>query len=144
MCLQTAKQLLHFLSGVGEHGARGNSVAETIQQSVPLLEAFGNAKTALNDNSSRFGKWLELSFALPSGPAAVSAAAAAAAGTASGGLRARVSGARADISLLEKSRVVAQSRDERNFHVFYQLCAGAPEKKRKELKLGTLRCSACA
>ena len=67
-----------------------------------LLQAFGNAKTIRNDNSSRFGKYIELCF------------------DRTGGL----SGATLSTYLLEKTRVVQQSSCERNYHIFYQLCAG--------------------
>ncbi|XP_067665061.1 unconventional myosin-VIIa-like, partial [Haliotis asinina] len=73
-----------------------------INEVNPLLEAFGNAQTAMNDNSSRFGKYLELKF------------------TADGNM----AGAVLLDYLLEKTRVVQQGPGERNFHIFYYLFAG--------------------
>jgi myosin-5 len=77
----------------------------------PLLEAFGNAKTARNDNSSRFGKLIKAQFAE------------------SGALV----GACMVSYLLEKSRIARQSVDERNFHIFFQLCAALPDPDRSQL-----------
>jgi len=67
----------------------------------PLLEAFGNARTLRNDNSSRFGKFIEIQF----------------------DEQRKMSGARVHIYLLEKTRVIAQTAGERNYHVFYQVRA---------------------
>ena len=78
-------------------------------ESNPLLEAFGNAKTVRNDNSSRFGKFVEIEF------------------DATG----RVSGASISTYLLERSRVVSINNPERSYHIFYQLCAGANPEQRK-------------
>jgi myosin protein heavy chain len=73
-----------------------------ILQANPILEAFGNAQTQRNNNSSRFGKFVRISFA-PDGS---------------------IAGANIDWYLLEKSRVVVRSEAERSFHVFYQLMVG--------------------
>ncbi|XP_060077330.1 uncharacterized protein LOC132556893 [Ylistrum balloti] len=86
----------------------------------PLLEAFGNAKTTMNDNSSRFAKYLEMTF-LANG---------------------RIKGAIVRDYLLEKSRVVDQMDNEGNFHIFYCMFAGAPDAVLKNLYLkdaGTYR-----
>ncbi|XP_028393472.1 myosin-IIIb-like isoform X2 [Dendronephthya gigantea] len=88
---------------LAELGKSGNRMLENrILQVNPLMEALGNAQTGINDNSSRFGKYLELQF------------------TSNG----NIIGARLAEYLLEKSRVVSQSEEERNFHVFYYFLAG--------------------
>jgi len=79
------------------------SIEQQVLRSNPILEAFGNAKTLRNDNSSRFGKFMEIEF-----------------GTAGGIQSARVSN-----YLLEKCRIVTQTKGERGYHSFYQLIAGA-------------------
>ncbi len=80
-----------------------------------MLESFGNAKTTRNNNSSRFGKFIELHF----------------------NDQHRVAGGFVSHYLLEKSRVCIQSKEERNYHIFYRLCCGAPEKLRNDLLLTT-------
>jgi myosin-5 len=83
--------------------SRAASVERRVLDATPLLEAFGHAKTALNANSSRFGKLIDLQF----------------------DARARLLGARTQVYLLEKVRIVRHSAGERGFHIFYQLLAGA-------------------
>ena len=100
--------------GGASAGGGGRSVEEQVLESNPLLEAFGNAKTVRNNNSSRFGKYVEINF------------------NADG----VISGAAIRTYLLERSRVVGANEGERCFHAFYQLCDGASAEERARLKLG--------
>ncbi len=79
-----------------------------------MFQAIGNAKTTRNDNSSRFGKYLEIGFCQDN----------------------TIVGANMRTYLLEKSRVVFQAPDERNYHIFYQLCASADQPEYQHLQLG--------
>jgi myosin heavy subunit len=81
-------------------------IEDRVLATNPVLESFGNSKTARNNNSSRFGKWIELIYSHSEHSL-------------------RLAGARITQYLLEKSRVVVHSPDERNYHIFYQLCANA-------------------
>lgn len=108
---ETAKLLLEYLSEVAGGEAR---IAPMIMAANPLLEAFGNAKTVRNNNSSRFGKFINVTFE-------------------SSGLC--ISGAKIDNYLLEKTRVVTQASNERNYHVFYQFCEGASPSIKREFNL---------
>ncbi|XP_032059649.1 unconventional myosin-Vb-like [Aythya fuligula] len=97
----SAKYAMRYFTTVG--GCLGDSsMEEKVLASSPVMEAFGNAKTTRNDNSSRFGKYIEIGFS-----------------------QARVTGATIKTYLLEKSRVTFQAGAERNYHIFYQLCASA-------------------
>lgn len=97
-----AKFIMDYISKISGGGDRANHVKNVVKFSNPLLEAFGNAKTVRNNNSSRFGKYVEILFN---------------AGQPTGG---KISN-----FLLEKSRVITQNPGERNFHIFYQMCSGA-------------------
>lgn len=99
-------------------GVEEGSIADQVLQSNPILEAFGNARTIRNDNSSRFGKFIELHFTQGSGQG-----------------HGQLAGAAIATYLLEKVRLVSQQRNERNFHVFYQLLKGASKEERAALGL---------
>jgi myosin-5 len=89
-------------------------VVQRVVNSNPLLEAFGNAKTLRNDNSSRFGKYLQLQFDKDSKST-----------------RCGLVGSKCEVYLLEKNRVVDHDPEERTFHIFYQLLAAPDSEKRK-------------
>nr|XP_006117956.1 unconventional myosin-Ib isoform X4 [Pelodiscus sinensis] len=110
---EASKLVMSYVAAVCGKGAEVNQVKEQLLQSNPVLEAFGNAKTVRNDNSSRFGKYMDIEFDFKGDPL--------------GGVISNY--------LLEKSRVVKQPRGERNFHIFYQLLSGASEDLLNTLKL---------
>uniref|UniRef100_A0A1B0EZN2 Uncharacterized protein n=1 Tax=Phlebotomus papatasi TaxID=29031 RepID=A0A1B0EZN2_PHLPP len=107
------KYLLEKSRIVSQKGSHGSGVEQTILSAGPVLEAFGNAKTAHNNNSSRFGKFIQVNYR-------------------ENGL---VQGAVVQKYLLEKSRIVSQGPYERNYHVFYYLLSGATEQEREALHL---------
>ncbi|KAL8534893.1 hypothetical protein ACS0TY_010795 [Phlomoides rotata] len=106
---ETAKIAMQYLAALGG----GSGIEYEILKTNPILESFGNAKTLRNDNSSRFGKLIEIHFSETG----------------------KISGAKIQTFLLEKSRVVQCSEGERSYHIFYQLCAGAPPSLREKLNL---------
>ncbi|KAL4227974.1 Unconventional myosin-If [Mactra antiquata] len=106
-----AKFIMSYISKVSGGGATVQRVKDIILESNPLLEAFGNAKTVRNNNSSRFGKYVEIQFSRGGEP----------------------DGGKISNFLLEKSRVVSQNLDERNFHIFYQLCSGTDNSQKEQM-----------
>jgi len=107
---EATKQCLQYLAEIA--GSEGN-VEQQILKSNPILEAFGNAKTVRNNNSSRFGKYVEIFF----------------------DGRGTICGATNTNYLLEKSRVVYQGEGERNYHIFYELSLGASDSQRSKYRL---------
>lgn len=110
---ESANLLLHHLTALSQKGSYGRGVEQTILSAGPVLEAFGNAKTKHNNNSSRFGKFIQVNYR-------------------ENGM---VHGAVVQKYLLEKSRIVSQAKKERNYHVFYYLLAGASKEECEELHL---------
>ncbi|XP_058012453.1 unconventional myosin-Va [Ahaetulla prasina] len=109
----SAKYAMRYFATVSGSASEAN-VEEKVLASNPIMESIGNAKTTRNDNSSRFGKYIEIGF----------------------DKRYRITGANMRTYLLEKSRVVFQAEEERNYHIFYQLCASAALPEFKALRLG--------
>uniref|UniRef100_A0A8C3IXA1 Myosin VC n=1 Tax=Chrysemys picta bellii TaxID=8478 RepID=A0A8C3IXA1_CHRPI len=109
----SARYAMRYFATVSKSNSNAH-VEDKVLASNPITEAVGNAKTTRNDNSSRFGKYTEISF----------------------DQRHQIIGANMRTYLLEKSRVVFQSENERNYHIFYQLCASALQPEFKHLKLG--------
>lgn len=110
---EASKKVLHYIAAITEHKGAVEKVKDKLLLSNPLLEAFGNAKTNRNDNSSRFGKYMDVQFDFQGLPV----------------------GGNILNYLLEKSRVINQAPGERNFHIFYQLLAGATDEELEELRL---------
>jgi myosin protein heavy chain len=95
-------------------GRQPSNLSEQILRANPILEAFGNAQTVRNNNSSRFGKFIRIEFSRAG----------------------HIAGAYIDWYLLEKSRVVRLNSNERNYHIFYQLLRGADPKMKGQFLLG--------
>ncbi|XP_053507195.1 unconventional myosin-X [Ictalurus furcatus] len=116
---ESTKVILRFLSLMSQQSlelsARHTTshVEEALLESSPIMEAFGNAKTVYNNNSSRFGKFIQLHFSQ----------------------RGNIQGGKIVDYLLEKNRVVRQNPGERNYHIFYALLAGTSAEQREEFSL---------
>ncbi|KAM6364816.1 unconventional myosin-Ia isoform 2-T2 [Pluvialis apricaria] len=110
---EASKLVMSYVAAVCSKGEEVDKVKEQLLQSNPVLEAFGNAKTIRNDNSSRFGKYMDVEFDFKGEPL--------------GGVISNY--------LLEKSRIVRHVKGERNFHIFYQLLAGGSAQLLQQLKL---------
>ncbi|XP_078736657.1 myosin-10-like [Lampetra fluviatilis] len=116
---ENTKKVIQFLAHVtsSHKSKKDNTITGELEkqllQANPILEAFGNAKTVKNDNSSRFGKFIKINFDVTG----------------------YIVGANIETYLLEKSRAVRQARDERSFHIFYYLVAGANDKQKEEFLL---------
>uniref|UniRef100_A0A8C1X0L0 Myosin XVAa n=1 Tax=Cyprinus carpio TaxID=7962 RepID=A0A8C1X0L0_CYPCA len=105
---ETTKLVLRYLAAIHHK----QNITQQILEATPLLESFGNAKTVRNDNSSRFGKYMEIFME-----------------------EGVISGAITSQYLLEKSRIVFQAKDERNYHIFYEMLAGLPSQQKQSLYL---------
>uniref|UniRef100_A0A3B3X0J7 Myosin-9 n=1 Tax=Poecilia mexicana TaxID=48701 RepID=A0A3B3X0J7_9TELE len=116
---ENTKKVIQYLAHVASsHKTKKDQVSpgeleKQLLQANPILEAFGNAKTVKNDNSSRFGKFIRINF----------------------DVNGYIVGANIETYLLEKSRAIRQAKDERTFHIFYYMLTGAGDKLRNELLL---------
>ncbi|KAK9881585.1 hypothetical protein WA026_016457 [Henosepilachna vigintioctopunctata] len=109
---EASRKILQYIAEVEQNG-KVKTVKNKLMESTFLLEAFGNAKTNRNDNSSRFGKYMDIMFNFEGDPVAGNVLS----------------------YLLEKSRVIRQAPGERNFHIFYQLLSSGSNETLEELHL---------
>lgn len=110
---ESTRLLVEFLAA--DNQGDGSLVTKQVVEATPLLESFGNAKTVKNDNSSRFGKYLEIyydSFG-------------------------KITGGRISEYLLERSRIVGQAPGERNYHIFYEMLSGLTDQQKQKFNLTT-------
>eukprot|EP00644_Phytophthora_capsici_P014889 jgi/Phyca11/554791/estExt2_Genewise1Plus.C_PHYCAscaffold_650075 len=123
---ETTKLIMNYLAYVSTKRTRRpirasncdqTTIHDRVLESNPILEAFGNARTTRNNNSSRFGKFIKLGF------------------TSSG----EMLGASISTYLLERVRLVSQGKGERNYHIFYEMCGGSSSSERQELALRDIR-----
>ncbi|GFE55860.1 myosin A [Babesia ovis] len=113
---EATKQMMRYFAFT-ENGESCGKIQTAIMAANPVLEAFGNAKTIRNNNSSRFGRFMQLDVSEEGGIRYGSVVA----------------------FLLEKSRIITQDSDERSYHIFYQLLKGATPEMKKKYKLKDLR-----
>ena len=109
---EAAKVILNYLAGAFSNSS--TNLSSQLLNTNPILEAFGNAKTLRNDNSSRFGKFIEIHF---------------------DSINFKLLSARIQNYLLEKSRIVFQQEGERNYHIFYQICEGSSEEEKERFHI---------